>query len=89
MHLLGSNIYCGPSLGQLSNTFGTAGPIGKENFDGPRLDNPPIRAVIAEKLLSIIGADVRDINRKNKPYWSGIILRLRMTIVSTELPDFK
>lgn len=61
----------------------------KENCDGPRLDNPPIRAVIAEKLLSIIGADVRDINRKNKPYWSGIILRLRMTIVSNELPDFK
>jgi|SRR6516225_9734125 len=30
MHLLGSNIYCGPSLGQLSNTFGTAGPIGKK-----------------------------------------------------------
>jgi len=30
MHLLGSNIYCGPSLGQLSNRFGTAGLIGKK-----------------------------------------------------------
>jgi putative DNA primase/helicase len=44
--------------------------------------------VITEKLLSIIGEDVQDINRKNKPYWSGI-LRLRLMILSNELPDFK
>ena len=44
--------------------------------------------MITEKLLSIIGEDVQDINRKNKPYWSGI-LRLRVMILSNELPDFK
>jgi hypothetical protein len=46
------------------------------------------RSVITEKLLSIIGEDVQEINRKNKPFWSGI-LRCRVLILSNELPDFK
>ena len=90
MHLLGRNNYCGPSLGQLSQQFGMQGLIGKKIAVVPdaRLDNRANRSVITEKLLSIIGEDVQDINRKNKPYWSGI-LRLRMLILSNELPDFK
>jgi putative DNA primase/helicase len=90
MHLLGANNYCGPSLGQLAQTFGMQGLIGKKVAVVPdaRLDNRANRSVITEKLLSIIGEDVQDINRKNKPYWSGI-LRLRIMILSNELPDFK
>jgi putative DNA primase/helicase len=53
-----------------------------------RLDQRANRSVITEKLLSIIGEDPQEINRKNKPYWSGI-LRLRVMILSNELPDFK
>jgi putative DNA primase/helicase len=66
------------------------GLIGKKLAVVPdaRLDNRANRSVITEKLLSIIGEDVQDINRKNKPYWSGI-LRLRLMILSNELPDFK
>ena len=66
------------------------GLIGKKLAVVPdaRLDNRANRSVITEKLLSIIGEDVQDINRKNKPYWSGI-LRLRVMILSNELPDFK
>ena len=90
MHLLGRANFCGPSLGQLSQTFGMQGLIGKKLAVVPdaRLDNRANRSVITEKLLSIIGEDVQDINRKNKPYWSGI-LRLRLMILSNELPDFK
>lgn len=90
MHLLGRNNYCGPSLGQLAQAFGMQGLIGKKLAVVPdaRLDNRANRSVITEKLLSIIGEDVQDINRKNKPYWSGI-LRLRVMILSNELPDFK
>jgi putative DNA primase/helicase len=89
-HLLGSKNFCGPSLGQLSQPFGMQGLIGKKLAVVPdaRLDNRANRSVITEKLLSIIGEDVQDINRKNKPYWSGI-LRLRVMILSNELPDFK
>ena len=53
-----------------------------------RLDNRANRSVITEKLLSIIGEDVQEINRKNKSYWSGI-LQARILILSNELPDFK
>jgi hypothetical protein len=73
MHLLGRNNYCGPTLGQLAQTFGMQGLIGKKIAVVPdaRLDNRANRSVITEKLLSIIGEDVQDINRKNKPYWNS------------------
>ncbi len=89
-HLLGPKNYCGPSLGQLSQQFGMQGLIGKKLAVVPdaRLDNRANRSVITEKLLSIIGEDVQEINRKNRDFWSGI-LRLRVLILSNELPDFK
>jgi putative DNA primase/helicase len=90
MHLLGPKNFCGPSLGQLSQPFGMEGLIGKKVAVVPdaRLDQRANRSVITEKLLSVIGEDVQEINRKNKPYWSGI-LKLRVMILSNELPDFK
>jgi putative DNA primase/helicase len=89
-NLLGPKNYCGPSLGQLGQTFGMQGLIGKKLAVVPdaRLDNRANRSVITEKLLSIIGEDVQDINRKNRDYWIGK-LPLRMMILSNELPDFK
>jgi putative DNA primase/helicase len=88
--LLGPKNYCGPSLGQLSQPFGMQSLIGKKLAVIPdaRLDNRANRSVITEKLLSIIGEDPQEINRKNKEYWSGI-LPLRVMILSNELPDFK
>jgi putative DNA primase/helicase len=90
MHLLGKKNFCGPSLGQLPKDFGMQSLIGKKLAVVPdaRLDNRANRSVITEKLLSIIGEDVQDINRKNLGFWSGI-LRLRVMILSNELPDFK
>jgi putative DNA primase/helicase len=89
-HLLGANNYCGPSLGHFANIFGMQGLIGKKIAVVPdaRLDNRANRSVITEKLLSILGEDPQEINRKNKPFWSGI-LRTRVMILSNELPDFK
>jgi putative DNA primase/helicase len=88
--LLGPNNFCGPSLGQLAQPFGMQGLIGKKIAVVPdaRLDNRANRSVITEKLLSIIGEDVQEINRKNKSYWSGA-LQSRILILSNELPDFK
>jgi putative DNA primase/helicase len=88
--LLGPKNYCGPSLNQLSQQFGMQSLIGKKLAVVPdaRLDNRANRSVITEKLLSIIGEDPQEVNRKNKDYWSGI-LRLRVMILSNELPDFK
>jgi putative DNA primase/helicase len=90
MRLLGHKNFSGPSLGQLSQQFGMENLIGKKVAVVPdaRLDGRANRSVITEKLLSIIGEDIQDINRKNKTYWSGI-LRLRVMILSNELPDFK
>jgi len=90
MHLVGPANFCGPSLGELPQTFGMQGLIGKKIAVVPdaRLDNRANRSVITEKLLSVIGEDVQDINRKNRPFWSGI-LRLKIMILSNELPDFK
>ncbi len=89
-HLLGPKNFCGPSLGHLPQQFGMQGLIGRKLAVVPdaRLDNRANRSVITEKLLSIIGEDVQDINRKNKEFWSGI-LRVRIMILSNELPDFK
>ncbi|MFB9262836.1 phage/plasmid primase, P4 family [Bradyrhizobium erythrophlei] len=89
-NLLGSKNYCGPSLNQMAREFGLQSFIGKKLAVVPdaRLDNRANRSVITEKLLSIIGEDPQDINRKNKDFWSGV-LRTRIMILSNELPDFK
>lgn len=89
-NLLGSKNYCGPSLNQLSQPFGLESFIGKKIAVIPdaRLDGRANKSVITERLLSVIGEDPQDINRKNKGYWQGI-LRARVMILSNELPDFK
>ena len=81
--LLGPNSYCGPSLGQFADQFGMQGMIGKKLavVSDARLDNRANRSVITEKLLSVIGEDVQEINRKNRDYWSGR-LPLRMMILA-------
>lgn len=88
--LLGAKNYCGPSLNQLSQPFGLESLIGKKIAVIPdaRLDGRANKSIITERLLSVIGEDPQDINRKNKGYWQGI-LRTRVMILSNELPDFK
>ena len=73
--LLGARNYCGPSLNQLTRDFGMQQFPGKKLAVIPdaRLDNRANRSVITEKLLSIIGEDPQDINRKNRDFWSGVL----------------
>ena len=89
-NLLGAKNFCGPSLNQLSQPFGLESFIGKKVAVVPdaRLDGRANRSMVTERLLSVIGEDPQDINRKNKGYWSGV-LRTRMMILSNELPDLK
>jgi putative DNA primase/helicase len=89
--LLGRNNYCGPSLNQLTSEFGMQHFPGKKLAVIPdaRLDGKSNRSIITEKLLSVIAGDPIDINRKNKGFLVGVILRLKVMILSNELPDFK
>jgi putative DNA primase/helicase len=89
-NLLGAKNYCGPSLNQLSQPFGLESFIGKKIAVVPdaRTDGRTNRTAVTERLLSVIGEDPQDINRKNKGYWCGV-LHVRVMILSNELPDFK
>jgi putative DNA primase/helicase len=89
-NLLGAKNYCGPNLAQLSKDFGLEPFIGKKIAVIPdaRTDARTNRTAITERLLSVIGEDPQDINRKNAKFWQGI-LRTRVMILSNELPDFK
>jgi putative DNA primase/helicase len=89
---IGKENYIGVTMQNFSETFGMQSFIGKKVavFSDARLDG--IRreklSVIAERLLSITGEDVLDINRKYHGYWSGA-LSARVIIFSNELLRFQ
>ena len=89
--LIGAENYVGPTLHQFSDQFGLQSLIGKKVavFSDARLDGVTrkLLSIIAERLLSITGEDVLDINRKWDGYWNGI-LRARIIILSNELLRF-
>jgi putative DNA primase/helicase len=86
---LGRVSCCGPSLSQIGSEFGI------QHFPDKKLalvpdarPNAQVKALMTERVLSISGGDNIDFNRKNKPFWSGI-LKVRLMILSNELPQFK
>jgi putative DNA primase/helicase len=89
-NLLGARNFCAPNLTQLGKDFGLEPLIGKKVavIGDARTDHRSNHSVITERLLSTIGEDPQDINRKNRKFWSGI-LRTRVQINSNELPDLK
>jgi putative DNA primase/helicase len=89
-NLLGPRNYCGPSLSSLTGDFGLEPLIGKKVAVVPdaRTDSRANRTVVTERLLSVIGEDPQDINRKNAKFWHGIV-RARVMILANALPDFK
>jgi putative DNA primase/helicase len=89
-NLLGARNFCAPNLTQLGKDFGLEPLIGKKVavIGDARTDHRANHSVITERLLSTIGEDPQDINRKNRKFWSGI-LRTRIQINSNELPDLK
>lgn len=89
---IGRENYIGSTMHGFSESFGMQSFIGKKVvvFSDARLDGVRRQSlsVIAERLLSITGEDVLDINRKYVGYWSGA-LTSRIVVFSNELLRFQ
>jgi putative DNA primase/helicase len=87
--LVGQENVVGPTLTDLAAEFGMATFIGKRVACVPdaRIGKGANRDKISERLLSITGDDVQNINRKYRDYWTGR-LQVRFIVLSNELPEF-
>lgn len=85
----GKHNVAGPTLASLGTNFGMSSLIGKPLaiISDARLGTTPSHVVV-ERLLSITGEDMLDVDQKFKPIWTGK-LPTRFVIVSNELPRFK
>jgi putative DNA primase/helicase len=89
-NLVGNSNSVSTSLNSLGGEFGLApliarlfALIGETKF-GSKVD----RTEVTRRLLSIIGEDGVDINRKNKDYWDGVMLLVRFMFLGNEVPRF-
>lgn len=78
-----------PTLASLGTNFGLSSLLGKPLaiISDARLGNTPSHVVV-ERLLSITGEDMIDVDRKFREVWTGK-LPSRFVILSNELPKFK
>jgi putative DNA primase/helicase len=79
----------GPTLSSLGTNFGMSSLLGKPLaiISDARLGNTN-QHVVVERLLSITGEDMLDVDRKFKDVWTGK-LPTRLVILSNELPKFR
>lgn len=79
----------GPTLASLGTDFGLASLLGKPLavISDARLGRGQHVQVVIERLLSISGEDILDINRKYREPWTGT-LGTRLMLISNELPQF-
>ena len=88
--LVGASNSVSTSLNSLGGEFGMSPLIAKlfalvgETKFGNKVD----RTEVTRRLLSIIGEDGVDINRKNKDYWDGVKLAVRFMLLGNEVPRF-
>lgn len=89
MMLVGAANAAGPTLASLCQQFGMAPLIGKSvaNVGDARLGSSTSTTVLVERILSLIGEDEQQVDRKYRDPWTGK-LRARLTIASNELPRF-
>ena len=87
--LLGRHNVAGPTLAGIGTNFGLQDLIGKPVaiVSDARIGSKTDVAVIAERLLSISGEDLQNVDRKFKDPWSGY-LPTRFLILTNELPRF-
>jgi putative DNA primase/helicase len=87
--LVGRDNVVGPTLTDLAAEFGMATLIGKRVACIPdaRIGKGTNRDKISERLLSITGEDIQNVNRKHRDYWTGR-LQVRFIVLSNELPEF-
>ena len=85
--LVGKRNTCAPTLSSLGSEFGLQPLIRKQVaiVGDARLGGRSDVAAITERLLSISGEDMLNINRKNSSFWIGT-LRTRFLIITNELP---
>lgn len=87
--MLGKHNVAGPTLASLGTNFGLQDLIGKPValVSDARIGGKADVALIAERLLSISGQDLQNVDRKYLEPWSGY-LPTRFVILTNELPRF-
>lgn len=85
--LVGKSNVCAPTLNSLGTEFGLQPLINKRVaiIGDARLGQRSDVASITERLLSISGEDMMNVNRKNSSFWIGT-LRTRVLVITNELP---
>jgi putative DNA primase/helicase len=88
--LIGPANTAAPTLDALGRDFGLQPLINKrlaiigDARIGPKTDT----AAVVERLLSISGEDLQNVNRKNAVHWIGQ-LRVRFLVITNELPNLR
>jgi len=87
--MIGPHNVAGPTLASLGTNFGLQDLIGKPVavISDARIGKKSDASLIAERLLSISGEDLQNVDRKYLPPWSGY-LPTRFVILTNELPRF-
>jgi putative DNA primase/helicase len=87
--MIGRHNAAGPTLASLGTNFGLQDLIGKPVavISDARIGTKSDASVIAERLLSVSGEDLQNVDRKYLPPWSGY-LPTRFVILTNELPRF-
>ena len=87
--MLGRQNVAGPTLASLGSNFGLQDLIGKPVaiISDARIGQKSDASLIAERLLSVSGEDLQNVDRKYLPPWSGY-LPTRFVVLTNELPRF-
>jgi len=87
--MIGRHNVAGPTLASLGTNFGLQDLIGKPValVSDARIGNKSDASLVAERLLSVSGEDLQNVDRKYLPPWSGY-LPARFVVLTNELPRF-
>ncbi len=87
--MMGQANVASPTLGSLAGRFGLEPLLGKSLAiaGDARLSGRVDTVAVVERLLSIVGEDRQDIDRKNKSSLTAIHLPLRFMILTNEVPS--
>ena len=87
--IMGRHNVAGPTLASLGTNFGLQDLIGKPVaiISDARIGNRSDTSLIGERLLSVSGEDLQNVDRKYLTPWSGY-LPTRFVILTNELPRF-
>jgi putative DNA primase/helicase len=85
--MLGQPNVCGPTLSSLGTNFGLSPLISKRLaiISDARLGGKTDQQVVVERILSITGEDILDVDRENRDPWTGR-LETRIMVLTNELP---